>query len=103
MLIASALAYGKYYNELNEFGFKLGLMFQICDDILDEEGALTSIGKTPHKDKEVDKLTSIKVYGLDGAKAKAKQYYSQCREILAKIKNSEFLQEFLDKIYIRKK
>lgn len=103
LLIASALSNGKHFEELKEFGFKLGLMFQICDDILDEEGALDSIGKTPHKDKEVDKLTSIKVYGLEGAKAKAKQYYNQCKELLGKIDNSLFLQEFLEKIYIRKK
>lgn len=102
VLVASALANSKYFNELKEFAFNLGVLFQITDDIMDEEGDLTSIGKTPHKDKEADKLTSIKVFGLEGAKKRAKLHYEKCKEILSRIPDSEFLQGFTDKMYKRK-
>lgn len=103
LLIASILSGGRYYSELEEFGYNLGIMFQITDDIMDEEGQLESIGKTPHKDKETGKYTSIKVFGLDGAKDKAKQCYNNCIDILSLIPNSEFFKLFTQKMYDRKK
>ena len=103
LLICSELAGGVYFNELKEFGYNLGIMFQITDDLLDEEGDIAEIGKTPHKDKESNKFTSIKVFGLEGAKQKAKEHYLICKNLLNQIPNSEFLSIFTDKIYSRKK
>lgn len=102
LLIASTLSGNKYYDELKAFGYHLGLLFQITDDILDEEGTLESIGKTPHKDKEIDKLTAIKLYGVKGAKLKAEEHYNKCKEILSGIGNCWFLEAFTDKIFKRK-
>ncbi len=102
ILIASILSGSKYFTELKEFGYNLGITFQIVDDIMDEEGDLGTIGKTPHKDKEVDKLTSVKVFGLDGAKEKAEEHYNICKNILKKIPNSEFLSQLTDKLFVRK-
>ena len=103
LLIPSVLSGGKYYKELEEYGFHLGVTFQITDDIMDVEGELNSIGKTPHKDQSVDKLTSIKIWGLDGAKDRAKYHYDCCINILNKIDGSEFLSEFTKAMFKRKK
>lgn len=103
LLVASELNYEKYFNELKDFGYNLGALFQIVDDIMDEEGTLSSIGKTPHKDKEVNKLTAVKVFGLEGAKKRAHMHYLNCKGILSRIPNSEFLSEFTDILYERKK
>ncbi len=103
LLISSVIAENKYFNELKELGYNLGILFQITDDILDEESSLFELGKTPHKDKEAEKLTSIKIYGLDGAKNKAREHYEKCKTILNNISNNEFLMGFLDKIYFRNK
>ena len=102
LLAASLTAGGKHFEVLKEFGYNLGVLFQITDDIMDEEGTLFSIGKTPHKDKEVDKLTSIKIFGLDGAKMRAEMHYNKCKELLAAIDDSEFLMAFTDKMFKRK-
>ncbi len=102
LLIASIMADNKYYDELKAFGYHLGSMFQIVDDIMDVEGELFLIGKTPHKDSKVDKLTSIKVFGLDGAKKKAEYHYNSANKILKGIKNSEFLIAINDAMYNRK-
>lgn len=102
VLVASALSGGKYFALLKEFAFNLGILFQITDDLMDEEGDLQSIGKTPHKDKEADKLTSVKVFGVEGARERAKIHYEKCKQILDEIPNSEFLKGFTDKMYFRK-
>ena len=100
LLIASILSGGKYYDVLKEYGFNLGYMFQIADDILDVEGDLQTIGKTPHKDE--NKFSSIKVFGLDGAKHKVDQCYKNCIDLLRDVPSSEFLVELTNYIYNRK-
>jgi geranylgeranyl pyrophosphate synthase len=55
--------------ELAEFGRKLGLLFQIVDDILDVTGTAASLGKSPGKDAAAGKLTYPSVHGLDAARA----------------------------------
>lgn len=102
VLVASALSGGKYFDMLKEFSYNLGILFQITDDLMDEEGDLKSIGKTPHKDKEADKLTSVKVFGVEGARLRAKSHYERCKKILDEIPDSEFLKGFTDKMYLRK-
>ncbi|MBO7344414.1 MAG: polyprenyl synthetase family protein [Clostridia bacterium] len=103
LTIASALSGGKHFDKLKELGYHLGALFQIVDDIMDVECTLEDIGKSPNKDLEQGKLTSIRVFGLDGAKDRAKFHYQSGKEILAHIENSEFLSEFLDAMYLRRK
>ena len=103
LLVASAFKDKLYFEKLKTFGFNLGYMFQITDDLLDAEGSIELIGKTPGKDEEAGKLTAIKLLGIDGAKAKALEHYNVCKEVLSEIPNSEFLLKFVEKIYTRKK
>lgn len=103
LLIASALSGNKYFDEFENFGYNLGVMFQITDDIMDVEGSFDLIGKTPNKDIQSGKFTSIKVFGLDGAKKMAKKHYENCKNILTKIPNADFLNDFTDYMFLRKK
>ena len=103
ILIASILKDGQYYKELYDFGYNLGVMFQIIDDIMDVEGTLQSIGKTPNKDLLEDKLTSIKLFGLDGAKQLAKKHYDNCLHALKNIPNNKFLLELTQSMFDRRK
>ena len=50
------------------FGRRLGLLFQIADDILDVTGSAASLGKSPGKDAAAGKLTYPAVFGLDAAR-----------------------------------
>lgn len=52
---------------LFDFSNKLGLAFQIKDDILDVTGSKESLGKSVGKDYKYHKLTYVSVYGLDKA------------------------------------
>ena len=103
LLIASELSGGLYRKELSDFGYNLGVLFQIIDDIMDVEGTLESIGKTPHKDEEENKLTSIKIFGLDGAKERAKMHYEACKKAISNIPDSWFLSQLADAMYVRRK
>lgn len=47
---------------------KIGLAFQIKDDILSEEGNEEILGKPVGNDKEMGKCTYVSKYGLEGAK-----------------------------------
>jgi geranylgeranyl diphosphate synthase type II len=52
------------------FGERLGLLFQVADDILDVTGSAATLGKSPGKDAAAGKLTYPAVYGLDAANRK---------------------------------
>lgn len=103
ILIASILSGNKYFDILTEFGLNLGYLFQISDDILDVEGTIEEIGKTPNKDKDSDKLSAIKVFGLDGAKERKSFHYNKCIDCLIKIENNEFLLALTKNMYERTK
>ena len=53
---------------LDEYGQRLGLVFQIVDDILDVTGDAETLGKTPGKDANEGKQTFATVYGIDRAR-----------------------------------
>ncbi len=102
LLVSSVMANKAYYNELEKFGYNLGITFQIIDDVLDVEGDVKTIGKTPHKDDNADKLTSVKIFGLDSAKKLAKQHYENCLDAIRSLPNNTFLSAFADKMFNRK-
>ena len=72
-----------------DFGLKLGMAFQITDDILDETSTAEELGKTPGKDEKQNKLTSVKIYGLSEAKKIALDYTNEAMEIAESLKNDE--------------
>lgn len=50
---------------LGRFGERLGLAFQIADDLLDETGSSASLGKAAGKDRERGKATYPVLFGLE--------------------------------------
>ncbi|NLX26570.1 MAG: polyprenyl synthetase family protein [Lentisphaerae bacterium] len=56
---------------LTVFGEKIGLAFQIEDDILDETSTNEVLGKPAGADQKLSKMTYPAVYGMDAAKEKA--------------------------------
>lgn len=58
---------------LHAFGIHLGLLFQITDDLLDENGHLDEMGKQPGKDREEHKSTYVTILGKEKALEMAKE------------------------------
>jgi geranylgeranyl diphosphate synthase type II len=56
---------------LSDFGDKLGLVFQIVDDILDVTSSSEVLGKTAGKDEKVKKATYPALYGIEASRKKA--------------------------------
>jgi geranylgeranyl diphosphate synthase type II len=67
---------------LTEFGRKIGLAFQIIDDILDLTASSTDLGKTAGKDERVQKATYPAQYGLEASQAKARELINAAIEDL---------------------
>lgn len=67
---------------LKEYGEKLGLAFQIRDDILDVVGDVKVLGKNIHVDEEHDKTNFISVYGLEKCKEICEKLSEECLELL---------------------
>lgn len=79
---------------LHEFGEKLGLAFQIKDDILDVIGDAEVMGKKANSDKDNNKTTFISKYGLDKCKDICEQLTEECLQILDSLgKNTSNLKE----------
>lgn len=82
VLIPSILADNRCFFRLEQFGKALGRLFQITDDILDVVGEFEDLGKSVGKDKNADKLTGVKVYGLNGAMLRADDCLAKCLAVL---------------------
>lgn len=68
---------------LESFGLRLGIAFQIADDILDVTGTPEELGKSPGKDDAQAKLTYPRVFGLE----KSRQVLAEMGEALCREAN----------------
>lgn len=100
--IVSILSENKYYLPLEQFGKMLGRLFQMTDDILDVTGDFTSLGKSIGKDGKENKLTCIRLYGLEGAKVRAEMCAQDCRAVLEAVEGDKsFLNALIDYVLRR--
>ncbi len=68
---------------LTRYGERLGLAFQIVDDILDVEGSLETLGKTAGSDDRKRKVTYPGFHGLAASKARAAALVAEAHAALA--------------------
>ncbi len=61
----------KAVDALEAFGREIGLVFQIVDDLLDEEATSADLGKRAGKDRSAGKATYPRLAGLEAARAEA--------------------------------
>ena len=69
-------------NDLEEYGEKLGLVFQIKDDILDVVGNVEILGKNTHADEDHNKTNFISVFGLEKCNELCYTLSEECIDIL---------------------
>ena len=90
--------------KLSNYAEKIGLAFQIKDDILSEEGDEKVLGKPVGNDKESKKCTYVSQYGLQGAKEILNQITKEAIEELENFgEKAEFLKELASYIQSRNK
>lgn len=94
-------------NEINEqtmitFGHKLGLAFQIQDDVLDVIGHQRTLGKPQYLDKENGKITYVTLHGLDKAKKDASNLHEDALEALNYLgREAGYLRELTNHLLLR--
>ena len=70
---------------LDLFGIKLGLAFQIKDDILDVVGTVQKLGKNINKDEDMNKCNFITMYGIERCEILCKTLTEECIELLNRL------------------
>lgn len=68
---------------ISEFAVKIGLAFQIADDVLDVTQCTEVLGKTAGKDEATMKATYPRLLGLDGSRSQAEKLIKEAKACLA--------------------
>ncbi|MGI6192616.1 MAG: polyprenyl synthetase family protein [Christensenellales bacterium] len=87
---------------LTVYGEKLGLAFQIQDDLLDLFGNEASLGKSIGKDAKQSKLTFPALYGAERAQRMQEQYCKEAAQALSGF-NAPFLTEMAARLAKRER
>lgn len=67
---------------LVDYSRKIGIAFQIADDVLDVEGEQALVGKTLNKDAAQGKVTFVSIYGLEEARRISRDLINEAKQIL---------------------
>ena len=78
MKIAGLIAKEEDANALEEIGFKLGLAFQIQDDILDVTSTTETLGKRVGSDITNHKSTYVSLLGLEESQKRVEDLFEEC-------------------------
>ncbi|MCB5234509.1 MAG: polyprenyl synthetase family protein [Candidatus Cloacimonetes bacterium] len=68
---------------IEDYGSKIGLVFQIVDDLLDVEGNQHSLGKSIGKDEAAGKATFPSQYGVEESRAMAEKLTQEAKQTIA--------------------
>ena len=87
---------------ISGFAEKLGIAFQIRDDILDVEGSLDSMGKQAGPDEKKGKSTYVSLYGLEEAKIRLTEVSDQAVDCLKSFGDrAKLLKSLVERLAIR--
>ena len=89
-LISAAVRIGALFADANEaqmaaakaFGDRIGLGFQIIDDVLDVVSDTATLGKPAGSDQEADKSTFVTLMSLDEARREARALSEEAADLL---------------------
>jgi len=98
-----ALCAGPCPAALEQYGNRVGLAFQVVDDVLDAEASTATLGKTAGKDSKQGKPTYVSTMGAARAKAFAEELRLGAHEALAPFGAQALrLRQLADFIVLRK-
>ncbi len=90
------------FESIDKFGTKVGIAFQIIDDILDVTSDTKTLGKTSGKDKKSNKPTFPSILGIEDSKIMAENLISEAKiELKKNLQNPNLLFSIADYIVKR--
>ena len=100
-IAAGKLPGSNEYDDACKYAEKIGLAFQIADDILDVSGDENKLGKKCGSDEKENKNTYVTIFGIEKAKELAHTLCGEAKGIIGKYDGSEFLCDLADFIINR--
>ena len=100
--VAAAGGSGELLAAAEEYGYQLGLAFQIRDDMLDVIGNVDEFGKPIGSDKEEGKVTYVDLFGIDGCGKKVRDGTEAAKAAVAPF-DGGFLRTLADSLAERNK
>lgn len=89
---------------IEEAAGKIGLAFQIQDDVLDVTSTEEELGKPVHSDEKNNKVTYVTLFGIEEASRQVKELSEDAVSLLKGLnKNNEFLYLLVEKLINRRK
>lgn len=89
---------------IEEAAGKIGLAFQIQDDILDVTSTEEELGKPVHSDEKNNKVTYVTLFGIEEASRQVKELSEDAVSLLKGLnKNNEILYLLVEKLINRRK
>jgi geranylgeranyl diphosphate synthase type II len=89
------------YERLAAYAEKIGIAFQIVDDVLDETGGDEEFGKTAGKDRAVRKMTYPAAVGIDASRERAAALAAEAGELVAGMPAADILAGLAEKVVTR--
>lgn len=90
--------------KIEEIAGKVGMAFQIQDDILDVTSTTEMLGKPVHSDEKNEKTTYVTLRGIEDSRKEVKRLTSEALDTLKEMKNENtFLNELLEWLVYREK
>jgi geranylgeranyl diphosphate synthase type II len=90
-------------SKLRGYGRRIGLAFQIADDILDVTSTSEQLGKTPGKDQAANKATYPAIHGMAASEARARELVNEAIDIVSSLDaDTHILQEIARFIIARR-
>jgi geranylgeranyl diphosphate synthase type II len=86
---------------VGEFGWRMGLAFQIRDDLIDVEGAVEAAGKDVGKD--ADMTTAVSLLGVAGARAAMDGHLTAGRAALDSVGGCDLVAGYVERLFVGRK
>ncbi len=87
----------------SDYAARLGLLFQITDDLLDVTATAEDLGKTPGKDERAHKATYPALYGIESARRQAIEIHGAIRAALSSSDRDTHLLEAIANYILERK
>ena len=87
---------------LTDYGEKVGMAFQIVDDVLDEEGLGLDLGKVPGKDRQRGKMTYPAAVGIEASRKRAAGLVAEAKARVRGCAAAPLLEALADLVVDRK-